>query len=828
MGTVATILALCFEWGGVCIDVLGVASPAAIWGEWIASGPLLIFITVTIIDKPHLTRLDWFFMITFFLCLVAGFLIIIPQSYGLGLFWLAVSCLTYVPVLGLPWYDSDIRPIVELEGRALHIFAEGYAKRYNLVMELTIVLPLYTVNYLVALSGTINAAQTIAIYQILSVLTKGLFAASTMDIHMDLLFNAEKLLLEEQRANDARRAFMKYIFHEVRTPLNSLTMGIDLLEMSENINASERDSLLMMRSASEFMSDTLDNVLSLQKIEEGKFELELVAFSFEQIVLRGFATFQGAVVKKNISLSHNIFPTVPMRVIGDVHRIEHVFSNLLSNAIKFSPEGKSVRVEILCDGYSRNDDDHEIANVTVSVEDKGAGISSEDQAKLFNSFVQIRPGTIQKGQGSGLGLSFCKQIVEFHGGIISVTSIEGCGSKFQFTIPFPLASPSENQHSVACPSEMQHSSKKNNSFRPAVPVQSLIPAESLLPTPAVKSMVDLEAQVLGAGKPSLLVLVVDDADSNRKMLTMRLKKKGLIIEAREDGQRGLGLSFCKQIVEFHGGAISVASTEGSGSKFQFTIPFPVAPPSENQHSVACPSENLHSVASPSENQHIVACSPRQQSSKKGSSFRPAMLDQSLIPVEIMLSAPNVKSMVDLEAQVLGAGKSALSVLVVDDADSNRKMLTMLLQKKGLITEAREDGVLVVDDADSNRKMLTMLLKKKGLIIEAREDGQRAVDLVLEDLHKFQLVLMDNLMPVMNGQDAARSLRDHGYPYLIIGITGNSMEDDLVAFLGSGADMVISKPLKKRTLDLIFEFIEEYGAYSRPDMKLALESNKLSW
>jgi hypothetical protein len=216
MGTVATILALCFEWGGVCIDVLGVASPAAIWGEWIASGPLLIFITVTIVDKPHLTRLDWFFMITFFLCLVAGFLIIIPQSYGLGLFWLAVSCLTYVPVLVLPWYDSDIRPIVELEGRALHIFSEGYAKRFNLVMELTIVLPLYTVNYLVALSGTIDAAQTIAIYQILSVLTKGLFAASTMDIHMDLLFNAEKLLVEEQRANDARRAFMKYIFHEVR------------------------------------------------------------------------------------------------------------------------------------------------------------------------------------------------------------------------------------------------------------------------------------------------------------------------------------------------------------------------------------------------------------------------------------------------------------------------------------------------------------------------------------------------------------------------------------------------------------------------------------
>jgi copper chaperone CopZ len=234
-----------------------------------------------------------------------------------------------------------------------------------------------------------------------------------------------------------------------------------------------------------------------------------VAFSFEQILLRAFATFQGALVKKNISLSHNILPTVPMRVIGDVHRMEHVMSNLISNAIKFSPEGKSVRVEILCDGYSRNDKDHEIANVTVSVEDEGAGISSEDQAKLFNSFVQIQPGTIQKGQGSGLGLSFCKQIVEFHGGAISVTSIEGSGSKFRFTIPFPVAPPSENQHSVAIPCEKQHTSRKESGCRPVMSVQSLIALETT--TSAVKSMVDLEAQVLGVEKSPLLVLVVDDA-----------------------------------------------------------------------------------------------------------------------------------------------------------------------------------------------------------------------------------------------------------------------------------------------------------------------------
>jgi signal transduction histidine kinase len=369
IGTVATILALCFEWGGVCIDVLGVASPAAIWGEWIACGPLLLFITFSIVDKEDLSKLDWFFMWSFFLCLVAGFLIIIPQPYELGIFWLAISCVAYLPLLYLPWYDLEIKEDSDLEGRSLELLAEGYAKRYNLVMWLTIILPLYTVNYLLALFRMITPAQTIAIYQILSVLTKGLFAAATMDIHLDMLYDTEKLLIEEQRANNARRNFMKYIFHEVRTPLNSLTMGIDLLSMSSNLDHNDRDSLSMMRSASEFMSDTLNNVLSLQKIEEGKFELELSAFSFEQIVLRVFATFRGAVTKKNLSLSHKIFPQVP-DVIGDVHRIEHVFSNLLSNAIKFSPEGASVRVEIFCGSREIGTDGEEIANVTVAVKDE--------------------------------------------------------------------------------------------------------------------------------------------------------------------------------------------------------------------------------------------------------------------------------------------------------------------------------------------------------------------------------------------------------------------------------------------------------------------------
>jgi signal transduction histidine kinase len=234
MGLIATILAVTFEWGGTCIDILNVASPASIWGEWCACGPLLIYINVTIIEKGQFSKIDWILFICFFTCLIAGFFIIIPSSIRVGQFWLTVSCITYIPVLYLPFYDDGVSPTIQVwENTNTELLPMRYAKRTNIARWLSVVLPIYTVIYLVALWGGIDYAVTIAIYQILSVLTKGIFAAATMDVHLDLLGSAEKHLLQEMRANAARRLFMKYIFHEVRTPLNSLTVGINLLSTSD-------------------------------------------------------------------------------------------------------------------------------------------------------------------------------------------------------------------------------------------------------------------------------------------------------------------------------------------------------------------------------------------------------------------------------------------------------------------------------------------------------------------------------------------------------------------------------------------------------------------
>ena len=214
ISTIATVLTLVLNWGGVCIDVLGwgdllqritcmhdlshlffyrVASQAVVWGEWIATGPLLIFVVVSLDNKLYLDRMDWLLMGSIFLCLVAGFFIIIPTSVALGIFWLVVSCTTYVPSIFLPCYCNPNRSNAVLVARSTattvsedqalmqvtHI-QHTLRRRYQLAWALTTILPFYNATYLIACVGLITPAETIAIYQILSVLTKGFFTSITM------------------------------------------------------------------------------------------------------------------------------------------------------------------------------------------------------------------------------------------------------------------------------------------------------------------------------------------------------------------------------------------------------------------------------------------------------------------------------------------------------------------------------------------------------------------------------------------------------------------------------------------------------------------------
>lgn len=156
--------------------------------------------------------------------------------------------------------------------------------------------------------------------------------------------------------------------------------------------------MIIMRSSADFMSATLNDVLSMQKIEEGKMELEMRNFHTPDVVTKVFSAFRGAAVGKDLRLQLTVAESFPAAVLGDRFKIEHVVANLLSNAIKFSPRGAVVEVVLSESPYmGSKSSDEWISNVVIDVKDQGPGISAEDQVKLFNNFVQINAGELQQG-----------------------------------------------------------------------------------------------------------------------------------------------------------------------------------------------------------------------------------------------------------------------------------------------------------------------------------------------------------------------------------------------------------------------------------------------
>lgn len=390
-------------------------------------------------------------MLSFFLCCLFGFFIVFKQPQWLAKFWFTMSCLTYLPIFYLPWHEEEAPRGEELPAVNLAVMKtlvnSKKAKRSHLSIWLNIIFPLYTVNYIIAMYGYIDKPTTIAIFQILSVLTKGVFATLVMDFQKASSGELQKLA--DCAANESRRNFTKYIFHEVRSPLNSLVMGIEILQRSANIDAMEQEILSGMKLAATFMGNTLNDVLSLQKIEEGKLELETVDFDVTDVVNTVFATCKASAQSKDINLVSDLAQNLPKSILGDRFKIEHVLCNLLTNAIKFSPANSTVTVRATHSAFA--DDPVSGAKrvmMEIAVVDQGPGISAANITRLFQSFVQIRPGALQKGQGSGLGLSICKEIVVAHGGTIDVSSEEGKGSTFYFKVPLCI----DVSHKNAVPS----------------------------------------------------------------------------------------------------------------------------------------------------------------------------------------------------------------------------------------------------------------------------------------------------------------------------------------------------------------------------------------
>ncbi|MGE4487919.1 MAG: ATP-binding protein [Kiritimatiellales bacterium] len=227
-----------------------------------------------------------------------------------------------------------------------------------------------------------------------------------------------------QEQQEMKHGVVATVSHQLKTPLTSLRMSLHLLleEKTGSLTEKQTELLVAARDDSERLVSILDNLLDLNRIGSGKSQLSLKPASPQAFVRDAIEPFLMEAKDKGLTLMNTVSADLP-DVMADEEKIRHVFANLLSNAMRFTGPGGSVTVGASC----------EADQVTFSVEDTGAGISSDCLSRLFEPFYRV-PGQDKK-TGVGLGLAILKEIVQAHGGEVSVESEPGKGSTFRFTLP---------------------------------------------------------------------------------------------------------------------------------------------------------------------------------------------------------------------------------------------------------------------------------------------------------------------------------------------------------------------------------------------------------